>query len=344
MHLAWVYYGLLYSWTIFQKLFQDRLWWLGLVNSLSLYWFLPTIIFLPYALFTRQLYLISLSIISFALFFFRHGKYFLPCPVYLIHEKDQPENSITFMTYNLLQSNQNIQDVIQVIRNSNAEIVFLQELNPLLEDGIRNKLSEVYPHQIYGMRSQTSKIARNGILSKYPLEQINDSIGGTWSSDPLICKATHQKWAFFLINIHAFPHRFGTANLREIALSHQIREHSNKLLLSYIEKIAEPIVVSGDFNTTDQNSAYQIIQKRLMDSWLEAGCGLGHTFGIREDTLTNRKLPKSITQLLPKWIVRIDYIFHSKHWVPVEVKMGQWDGYSDHRPIIAKLVLTNEKA
>jgi hypothetical protein len=40
------------------------------------------------------------------------------------------------------------------------------------------------------------------------------------------------------------------------------------------------------------------------------------------------------------WVLRIDYIFHSRHWQARSARIGPWDGVSDHRPVIATLVLT----
>ena len=42
---------------------------------------------------------------------------------------------------------------------------------------------------------------------------------------------------------------------------------------------------------------------------------------------------------VPRWLIRIDYVFHSRHWRAVSARNGRIDGKSDHRPVIATLVL-----
>jgi endonuclease/exonuclease/phosphatase (EEP) superfamily protein YafD len=341
MIIAWAYLAFLSIWIVLQKIFRDRFWWLGLMNSLSFYWLLPTLFLLPYAIFVRHLYLIAFSCFALAIMMIRHGKYLLP--------RHQPIHAngdakcLRIMTYNLLQSNGCIPEIIKVILNSKADIIFFQEMNQKVEDGLKGNLSSHYPYQVYGMKTEPTKIARNSIFSKYPLNQLDSIIRGTWASLPQICRLMFQDRMIHVINIHAYPHKIGTANLSQIANSHQLREITNREIIAYIDKINDPLIIAGDFNTTDQNYAYQIMRTRLIDVWREIGWGLGHSFGLRRDTFSNRKLPTFILNLLPKWLVRIDFVFHSKEWTATKAKMGQWDGLSDHRPIIVDLVLKDAK-
>jgi len=41
----------------------------------------------------------------------------------------------------------------------------------------------------------------------------------------------------------------------------------------------------------------------------------------------------------PGRLVRIDYIFHSDGWRAEAAWVGEWDGFSDHRPVVARLRL-----
>jgi endonuclease/exonuclease/phosphatase family metal-dependent hydrolase len=70
---------------------------------------------------------------------------------------------------------------------------------------------------------------------------------------------------------------------------------------------------------------------------MEAGWGVGHTF---PGVLSSKSKRLNIAGVdVPTWLIRIDYVFHSSHFHAVEAHIGPWDGYSDHRPVIAKLVL-----
>jgi endonuclease/exonuclease/phosphatase (EEP) superfamily protein YafD len=39
------------------------------------------------------------------------------------------------------------------------------------------------------------------------------------------------------------------------------------------------------------------------------------------------------------WLVRIDYIFHSPHWITLDARLAKFDGVSDHRGVVAVLAL-----
>ncbi|MCP4105920.1 MAG: hypothetical protein GY749_10350 [Desulfobacteraceae bacterium] len=72
-------------------------------------------------------------------------------------------------------------------------------------------------------------------------------------------------------------------------------------------------------------------------SWHNAGTGFGHTFpGAASDGSAR---PVIVGIPAPKWLVRIDYIFHSEHWQTIAARTGPWDGCSDHRPVMATLAL-----
>lgn len=341
MIIAWTYFGFLFVLIVLQKMFRDRFWWLGLMNSLSFYWLLPTLFLLLYAIYVQHPYLIIFSCFALAIVVNRYGRFVFPRSKLVL--VNGYAKCLRVMTYNLLQSNDCIPEITQVILNSKADIIFFQEMNRQVEEGLKCSLSNRYPHQVLGMKAEPTKIARNGIFSKYPLKQLDAIIGGTWASLPQICRVVFQDRVIYVINIHAYPHKIGTANLSEIANSHQLRENANRELMAYFEKINEPMIIAGDFNATDQNYAYQIVRDRMIDSWREIGWGLGYSFGLRRDTFSNRKLPAFILNLLPKWLLRIDFIFHSKEWTATKAKMGQWDGISDHRPIIVDLVLNDAK-
>lgn len=339
--LAWIYFGLLFLWLGLQFLFRDSLWWLGIINSLSLYCFLPLLIFLIFALYEKSIGLIVISLIALAVLCVRHGWVCFPRIPRRINDNN---TCLRIMTYNLLQSNQNINGVLDSLLNAEADIIALQEMNEQIESELKCRLHPFYPYQVSGGKKDISKIAWNGILSKYSLKEINSEIHGEWAALPQVCEVDFRGRSIYLINVHAYPHRIGTAKISEIAISHRLREEANRELLSFIRMNDKPIIVTGDFNATDQNYAYKIVCSQLKDAWREAGWGLGNTFGLRLDTFSNKRLPPLFLSFLPKWLLRIDYIFISKEWTVTKAQIGKWDGYSDHRPLIVELVMEDGKS
>ena len=117
----------------------------------------------------------------------------------------------------------------------------------------------------------------------------------------------------------------------------QEREHQAQLVTEFTEQVGTPLIVTADFNATDQSYAYYLITRQLNDSWREAGWGLGHTFP--GGPIPSLPRPVVAGYLIPTWVARIDYIFYSDDWNAIEAKLGQWDRVSDHRPVIAVLEL-----
>ena len=100
-----------------------------------------------------------------------------------------------------------------------------------------------------------------------------------------------------------------------------------------------PLIVAGDANAADLSRPYRTLTSgHLRDAWREAGFGLGSTFpGSTVPASSRWKLG---SWYVPQWLVRIDYIFISPHWGVATAGMAQFDGVSDHRGVVAELVLT----
>ena len=95
-----------------------------------------------------------------------------------------------------------------------------------------------------------------------------------------------------------------------------------------------PLIVAGDANATDLSDAYAFLSDDLVDSWREAGAGFGHTY----PSSSSPGIP-ALNLRFPNWLVRIDYIFHSEHWEAIDARVAPSSGGSDHRAVIAELVL-----
>jgi endonuclease/exonuclease/phosphatase (EEP) superfamily protein YafD len=92
-----------------------------------------------------------------------------------------------------------------------------------------------------------------------------------------------------------------------------------------------PIILGGDFNTSDQSQTYRLVDQYLNNAHWEASCGFGFTF------------PSSSSRLKRKFLVplliRIDHIFYSTHFIPTSSRTLNDSGGSDHLPVVAEFVM-----
>jgi vancomycin resistance protein VanJ len=118
-----------------------------------------------------------------------------------------------------------------------------------------------------------------------------------------------------------------------------MREDQCRLLAEFAGAHPGRLIFAGDLNATDQNAAHAIVTHNMIDAWREAGWGMGHTFPGKPTPDIGGSRPVILGIPVPQWLVRIDYIFHSNDLKTIDARLGPGDGGSDHRPIMATLVL-----
>lgn len=106
------------------------------------------------------------------------------------------------------------------------------------------------------------------------------------------------------------------AKLKE-GYSHRYDEINS--ILRMIEASPYPVVVCGDFNSTPAGYPYQLLKRRMKNSFEEAGFGAG------------------ITYHYPPFLARIDQVFHDKEFETLEHLVHSENSWSDHYPLSVKL-------
>jgi len=329
---AYTYLALLALLLLLRLLFQDRWWWLSLLNSLVFYAFLPLPALILIAVVTRHPEVWLGFWVMLGVFLWQFGSLFWPAPP----ERTARGPRLTVMTYNALDENQATRAVLDLLRACPADVIGLQEINPEVEAGIRLELCRQYPYQVFAPQHNRFSASRNAILSRLPLDLLPVSLPGEWSGQPLLCRVDFET-GVLMINAHGFPTRIGTVQAAEVDRAGRVRADQAYALADFAARSSLPLILTADLNSTDQNQAYRILARQLQDAWRRAGWGLGHTFGLREKTFGGRVL--SAARWFPRWLLRIDYIFYSRHWDAVTARLGANDGGSDHRPVIAVLEL-----
>jgi endonuclease/exonuclease/phosphatase (EEP) superfamily protein YafD len=326
--LSRVYFTLLFGWAILRALWGERWWWQFVLDSFAICLFLPLPVILTIALLARRRETWIGFGLALALWACLYGGLFLP----KFSQARANGPSLTVMSYNLLGFNENREGVVAALRASNADVIALQELNPVIADAIQRDLAE-YPYRAFDPQEGVTGM---GVISRYPLRPTGENLPGeVWVGTPQVLELDWNGTAVTILHFHPVPTNLGRPADMEWSL--RTREQQARVIADFAAAQPGPLIAPVDFNANDQSVAYRIVTSELVDSWREAGWGLGHTFPGAASPGSSR--PSLVGIYVPMWLTRIDYVFHSRHWQATAAWIGLWEGASDHRPVVARLAL-----
>lgn len=223
--------------------------------------------------------------------------------------------SFKMMSYNVWHRNKNLVDATRLIRQEQPDILLLQEVRSAGVQILTEELADLYPggqlHFVYEPRVYQAAISR------YPLTLV----------DTIYEKGRVQK-----ISVETPVGPIAVWNVhtsQPLPWRRQYRQIS--ALAEDIATTDGPLIVAGDFNTTDQSETYGMVNQYLENAHWEAGWGFGFTFPAHQ--LRFKKIPV----LTP--VVRIDHIFYSPHFFVSSAHTLSESGGSDHLPVVAELTL-----
>lgn len=131
------------------------------MNSLALYFFAPLPLLLAVGLWTRRREFLVGGLVLSALWLWQWGRLFSPLR---LGKPSQVELRVA--TYNLLGFNRATEATIRELRIANADLVSLQELNPMMAQAIERELGGVYPFRRMDARAG---VRGSGLLSRWPM-------------------------------------------------------------------------------------------------------------------------------------------------------------------------------
>lgn len=328
---AYTYLAALFGWFVTRAFFGDRWWWLFLLNVIAPYLFLPIPLILLSALPGKRIELWLFGCLALLLGLYLYGGLLIP----RLPAAHAAEKAFVVMTSNVLVNQTNGAAVVRSIRESNADVVALQELNVPIIEAIRQNLAGEYPYQVLSPEDNASGM---GVISRYPLQVTNEQLSGHWLGKPQVLQIDLEGTTIILVNVHCISINLAHDNWQQnLELGVYERERAAEALAGLASRRKAPLIVVGDFNTTDQTQAYHIINNTLRDAWREAGFGTGHTFPGPYAPFGGS--PSAKPAQIPVWLARIDYIFYSNEWRILSARNGPENGGSDHRPVIAEFVI-----
>ena len=294
-----------------------ELWLIDMLGFILPWLLLPAIILLPAVILLRRSRIIHiLTLTPIVLFIFTYGHLYLP-------DIAAPPSSSAFsvMTYNVLGSNPDLDNISAVIDANDPDIVGLHELSSSMVEFLDDHYAERYPYR------RLEKWV--GFMSRYPILEYEffrlDEGDGTWAQRFVLDIDGHHT---NLLNVH--PQSPPLKGIRPLGLpigiptgfEDQRRDADLRDVVSRADILGDPILVIGDFNLADQQSLYASLTVHLKDAHQESGWGMGFTFS---------RFPPFAPAM---W--RIDYILYSPDLVSLKTTTGDYGG-SDHRPVTAIL-------
>jgi vancomycin resistance protein VanJ len=248
--------------------------------------------------------------------------------------------AVRVMTWNIKYGFYDTAPLIDEIERCRPDLVFFQDAVGSM-DG---------PLGSYFKNWQVRTAGQYVIASRFPLSAAEvhelSSPGGT-SGNLLHCQARIGPTAISLYNVHfKTPRRslnaFRTARREPWYLPQAIQSFDHNVrtrilqassMLEPLSREPGPVIVAGDLNAPDASLACAMLREAgLHDAFAERGKGYGFTYG---HFLFKYRLP----WLKLSWM-RIDHIMASAGFVTRRCWAGSGEA-SDHRPVIADLVLKN---
>lgn len=316
----WLYCAGLALLTALWSLQANATWWIRLSDVLALYLFVPLLVLAPAALFVRRHGVQWPLLLAVTLFVVSFGGSLIPPPA-----TEPAGMPLRVMTFNTLFYSDDPAAIVAAIRAQDADVVGLQELAPAVAAAIERELSSEYPYQLLAPAPNDKG---QGTLSRYPFQSPGptDVFHGQWIE--LNIGSVNVR----LYNVHLRAPRLETGRLSGFerlpiieGYDTSIRDIQAEWLLRSIDAHEGPLIVMGDFNTSDREPLYDEFAARLVDAYRTTAWGLGYTF------------PNPHYGLLPVAVVRIDYIWSRGGVTPAAAEVECQVSSSDHCLVVADL-------
>lgn len=314
---------------ILRGLFGDEITIVALQTTFAHLTWIPALILLPICLLLRwwrpALFLVP-AVLAFGL---TYGGQFIPRTITVPDETP----SFKMLTYNLLGNRRDYSESMEIIRESDADIVAMQELSVLAAEMIEETFVDDYPYRALHPRVGTQG---QGVLSRFPIAE-DEYWQNTWLPSYL----GNQRLQFefngdwiTLYNVH--PTHPGMAGS---FFNPTFRDQEIADIVERVQQENGMVILVGDFNMPDLTASHGQITAELTDAYRAAGYGLGLTFPAS-------KAVSDYFYNVPNWVIvppliRLDYVFYSSGLMASEAHVLSQSGGSDHMPVQVTLALSN---
>jgi len=327
--VSWLYAAWVVLWFVLHGWLGDTIWWLALLNAFAPLLFVPLALILPASLVCRRPSFWASVVPPLAIFLVLYGHLFLPARPSASAIEGTP---LTIVSHNIWWYSQSEETAHAILAGGTPDIVALQELAPGMVEMLVKEVGDLYPYRAVGTDVHRYGV---GVFSRYPLTELDSSHLANPSWRVQICRVVVGDQAFIVYNVHlpvsnvlAYLEE-GTSVAGDVEASFTNREALVRRLVADTATRTEPVVVAGDFNSTDQSDVYGLLAQSLTDAHRAVGWGFGHTFPAYAGSW--KGIP-----IIPR-LMRLDMIFYSDGFTALSSRVGLTHGESDHLPVVAQL-------
>ncbi|GAA4955691.1 hypothetical protein GCM10023314_31810 [Algibacter agarivorans] len=215
--------------------------------------------------------------------------------------------------------------IINFINNRNPDVFCIQEFS-----AIKYKYFSNYPYW-FKTNIFTQNKSVMAIFSKYPIIDKGYIDFPNSSNGAMYVDLTFNKDIIRIYNLHLESYKMNAINqlnnpnsystlITRISKAEKIRKEQVLIIKKHIDKFKGKVIISGDFNSTQFSSTYNILKDSRKDSFIEAGSGFGKTYGLF------------------KYPFRLDYILVDESFDVISHQNFDLK-LSDHEPILTRLVV-----
>lgn len=239
-----------------------------------------------------------------------------------------PEQTITILTLNALGTNPTPQQVVDLIAESDADVVTLVECSDHLWDLIQHdeQISKSLP---FGSGPAHPNEWSNVKLSRWPLKPISLEKDDQWET---------MKWNYIFRRSHIVEHPEGEFILSTFVVrsprspawwnegNEQLKENCT-VIREYLKPMGLPIIIGADLNATPSSSRTRILRKQT-------------------DLRRSKPLfaPGTWPSSYAPWLrVAIDDVLVSSHLHVVSWRTIERETGSDHAPVLVELRLSGSR-
>lgn len=235
---------------------------------------------------------------------------------------------LTVASYNVLGAYADADATFAVIAANPVDVLVVQELQPVPNLLIYNNLRAVYPYQVAD-RDPGFNGNGIGIYSRYPILEVERHV----NIEPRTRLKQYPDYVRAVLDVDGQPmvvygfHAAVPVVRHWYEYDEWFTVFQTELMVETVRQEVLPTLVVCDCNTTPRARPYQLWDSILDDAFMRAGWGFGDTF------------MNSMAWPWPFGLIRLDYVWHSAHFVPLDARVRTTTGASDHAPLIVTLDL-----